>query len=581
MVLLDSEIAVGFDASAVVGSAPHPGTEPVDRAPAPTRARTVLLAALVLLLVYAALSLLDDPRGTLGTDTGGKFATLRSMEHRGALDPDIGYWAARYDPRGHLHPLYYTEHVGRRWVNVTTLPMLYLAYPLYRFGGERAVLVLPMLGAVLAALAARALAQRMRGGSGWWAFWAVGLATPLAVYALDFWEHALGVAATLWAVVFVLDVIERRAGWRGALGAGALFGLAATMRTEALVYALVATAVMCVLHIRRGGTTRLACVLGAATTVGLGAVLVANQMLERVAVGTGLRAGRAAGTVGQAAGGLERRFDEVLQTTIGFDRFPDAADWLLGGAVVALVAVAAVVLVRRERHGRGVAGLAIIAATLGYAIRFTDGLGFVPGFLSVSPLAVAGLVLAWRLPWARTAVFVALAVLPLVWATQFSGGATAQWGGRYVLVSGTLLAVAGVVALRSSGHAAVTIFVLAGMAVTATGVAWLSARSHTAADAMGEIVARHDEVLVSRVQHLLREGGAFYEPDRRWLTATDPRETRDAFDVARRAGAHEVGLVQLAGERRARAYGDFTRAGRIQRIDFVPWVPVTIATYRR
>jgi hypothetical protein len=219
-------------------------------APAPTpvrdeRARRnrpafVFASMLLLVAVYGLLSLLNDPRGTLGTDTGGKLATLATMDRNGTFDPDLGYWAEVYDRDGDLHPLYYTTHVGERWVNVTTLPMVLAARPLYSLGGERAVLLLPMLGAAFAALAARALARRIGGGDGWFAFWTVGLATPLAVYALDFWEHAPGVGLALWAIVFTFDVVDGRAGWRGALASGALFGAAATMRTEALVYAAVA-----------------------------------------------------------------------------------------------------------------------------------------------------------------------------------------------------------------------------------------------------------------------------------------------------------------------------------------------------
>src|SRR5438132_11672 len=204
--------------------------------------RRTLVGCVLLLAVYVGLSFANDPHGYLGTDTGGKVATLRTMQQHGGLNPDVGYWAARWDPKGGLHPLFYTAHIGGKWVNVTTLPMLYPAEPLYRLGGYRLILLLPMLGSVLAALAARVLARRL-GGGGWVAFWVVGLASPLAIYALDFWEHSLGVALMAWAVVLLVDVVEGRAGWRAVLGAGLLFGSAATMRTEALVYALVATGV--------------------------------------------------------------------------------------------------------------------------------------------------------------------------------------------------------------------------------------------------------------------------------------------------------------------------------------------------
>ena len=45
-----------------------------------------------------------------------------------------------------LHPIFYTFKVDGKWVNVTTLPMIYAAYPLFELGGDRAVLLLPMLG---------------------------------------------------------------------------------------------------------------------------------------------------------------------------------------------------------------------------------------------------------------------------------------------------------------------------------------------------------------------------------------------------------------------------------------------------
>ena len=122
--------------------------------PRPRRGRAAAAGA-ALLALYVLLSLFNDPRGYLGTDTGGKVATLLAMERAGALDPDIGYWAEPWDPAGRLHPLYFTYRIGDGWVNVTTLPALYGAYPLFRLAGYRGALLVPMLGAVLTAFAAR------------------------------------------------------------------------------------------------------------------------------------------------------------------------------------------------------------------------------------------------------------------------------------------------------------------------------------------------------------------------------------------------------------------------------------------
>ena len=252
-----------------------------------------LVMSVVLLLLYAGCSLLNDPHAFLGTDTGGKVATIRAMDLRGDLDPDLGYWAERFDPEGIAHPIALNTRIGDQWVNVTTLPMVYAAVPLYELGGLRAIVLLPMLGGVLTALAARALARRL-GGSGALAFWLVGLATPVAVYALDFWEHTLGTAAMVWAIVLLLDAgaPARRGRWPAWVLAGigaALFGLAATMRTEALVYAVVTFAVVAVILVRHRRSDMLR--VGAASAVGLVVPLLANHLLETLVLGSGLRAG--------------------------------------------------------------------------------------------------------------------------------------------------------------------------------------------------------------------------------------------------------------------------------------------------
>src|SRR5205823_3246135 len=159
-----------------------------------------LAACALVLAVFVGLSFVNDSRGFLGTDTGAKVATLKVMRQHAGLDPDVGYWAAAHDPTGRLHPLYDTVRVGHRWIAVTTLPVLYLGHPLYDLGGYRLALLLPMLGTMAAALASRALARRLGADErlGWVAFFVVALGSPLALYALDFWEHSIGVALMGW-----------------------------------------------------------------------------------------------------------------------------------------------------------------------------------------------------------------------------------------------------------------------------------------------------------------------------------------------------------------------------------------------
>jgi hypothetical protein len=543
----------------------------------------VFASLLLLVAAYGLLSLLNDPRGTLGTDTGGKLATLATMDRDGSFDPDLGYWAEAYDRDGHLHPLYYTARVGERWVNVTTLPMVVAARPLYSVGGERAVLLLPMLGAAFAALAARALARRIAGGDGWFAFWTVGLATPLAVYALDFWEHALGVALVLWAIVFTFDVIHDRAGWRGALASGALFGAAATIRTEALVYAAVAGAVAATVLMHRVYAKRelpaMRLVrLSAAGIAGLVAALVANQLFERAFVGGNIRAGRAAGTASTGGDGLALRTKEALITAVGLNRFTPTTDWIVGATIAALVAYAAWRLTSVERPNRRMGLLALAVAVFLYAVQLSSGLGFVPGMLSASPLAVAGLTVGWAARKWRPLGAIAVSAIPVIWFFQYSGGAGPQWGGRYLLPSSTLLAVAAAVVLAAAPKRERLAFVVLAAIATLGGVAWLSQRSHAVAAAMPEITVEDDTVLVSRESHLLREGGSFYRPDLRWLTAVNHDQLAAAVRIAERVGAPRLELMRLAGMPEPRHIGAYERVGK-RRVTFLPGVDVVIVSY--
>jgi hypothetical protein len=553
---------------------PLAGDTPASRQGRWTRA---VAAGVALLAVYAVLSAFMDPRATLGSDSAGKLATLRVMDQRGALDVDIGYWAAAADPSGALHPLYYTNRVDGQWVQVTTLPQIVAAYPLYRAIGPRAVLVFPMLGALLTALAARALARRSPGDGGWVAFWAVGLATPVAIYALDVWEHSLGLGLMAWGSVLLLDVASGRGGWRAALAGGLLFGAAATMRTEALVPLALAAAIAGVAVLVRDRRPGRAVGCGVAVVAGALVALVSEHLLERVLLGVDLRAGRASSTAAAAGTGVVERAKEALTTTIGINGFAPSTDWVLGVVIVAGVGAGAWCLARRP--ARVPAGIALFAtAALLYAVRFSGGLGYVPGVLTACPLAAAGLVLAWSRRDLRLPALLAVVTVPVVWVVQYPGNAKPQWGGRYVLLSGVLLATVAVVALRRRREALVATIALSAI-VTLAGTVWLGQRSHSIADGMEALVARQDQAVVSVDGHLLREGGAFYEPGRHWLTAPTVGDLPRAARIVRDAGDTEVAVVAPAGVRLPRRLVGWVPAGE-DALVIRPGEALRVVTYR-
>jgi hypothetical protein len=528
----------------------------VDRARPGSRAavRRILAIPFVAWFVLGAglwaLTLVNDPGGFLGTDTGGKVLTFEHMDRGDTLDPDIGYWAEAWDADGDLHPIALTMRFGERWVNVTTLPALFLAHPLYDLGGYRATLLLPVIGTVLCAAAARAVARRAGAATGWSAYWLVGLASPMAIYALDFWEHSLGVGLTAWALVLLVDVGVGARGWRAAVVAGLLVGAAATMRTDVLAYGgvgtLVAMGALAARRRREGASWWPAAVaVGAAAAVGLVVAMGANQGLEQWAMGGSLRAGRAANAA-TSGGNLGLRIEEGFITTVGLNALPGWLDYFGGALITGALGYVCVIASPQSDPRRWRLGVA--AVIVGYVGIVGGSLGFVPGVLTATPLAVAGAALGWHLgERARLFLAVALCSLPVVFATQYVGGAVPQWGGRYVLTSAVVLAALGVAGLARV-HAAVRwTTIAASIAITVFGLSWLSVRSHEVADSFDELSQRDEPVLISTLYHLVREGGAA-TIDQRWLTVYRDEDRVRAAEVVAAAGYDRFALVVVHHE---------------------------------
>jgi hypothetical protein len=540
------------------------------------RARRVF-SALVLLVLYGALSLLNDPHGYLGTDTGGKVASLERMADEGTFDPDIGYWAEEWDPDGTYHPLYYTYHLGDRWVNLTTLPVVLAARPLYAVGGYRLALLLPMLGAVAVAWAGGALVRRL-GGSETLAFWVIGLATPVAVYALDFWEHSIGLAFIAWGVVVAFDAFDDPRWWRGLL-AGGLFGLAATTRTEAIVYGAFTLGAVCVLTLwrRRDRAGFLAALwFGGAAAIGAVIPVVGNLLLEIAVLGEPLRSTRAGGAADSAGGRLSLRIEEAITTTVNLHPSMETRFYLLGIASAALLAV--LVRMAADPARRRVA--MVVAALVGviYLVRFSDGLGFVPGMLAATPLAVVGLVAGWERVEARRIWLLALLPLPAVWLFQFTGGAAPQWGGRYVLTSGFLLACLGLARLATEPQWLRNFVIVLSALVTAFGIGWLSDRSHDIAESGRWFADRPEPVMVTTIAHQAREYGAYYD-EMTWLTAPFVEDRPGAIEVLRDAGVDEFGYIELDKQEPPPEFDGYELVGT-EVHDFLSGVPVRVATYQ-
>lgn len=512
--------------------------------------RAVIAAVIVVVLV--GLSFLNDPEGYLGTDTGGKTATLEAMVDRGDWSLDVGYWAEEYDPDGTYHPMFGTTRTDEGWIQVTSLPMILAARPLYALGGYRAALLLPIAGTVLAALAAAALAERLGSrGDGTVAGWVIGLGSPLLVYGLDLWEHSLGVAAVVWATVLLHDALTAGSWWRPPL-AGALLALAATMRTEALVYSMVLVGAIGLWMLARRGLLATAR-LGVLTVLGFGLVWLLNGALER-ALGGQSRTGRATGAASSAVSGVARggggdglstRLEEGLRTT-----FATSATTSWVPIVIGVLLVTAVGLVTAFGDRIPLERLRIVVVVLASftVLTVAPGLGFVPGLFAAFPVAAAALALNRLDARALVLVAAALSALPVVWGFQFIGGAGPQWAGRYVLTSTVLLGVVGVIAL---GHAVprpiAGAVVAMSVFVNLFGAAWLWQRSHEVSDLFDDIVVVQGEALIARNEFFLREAGP-ESLDHRWLSAADPAALEGPAKVLRTAGISDFSVLQVEGQ---------------------------------
>jgi hypothetical protein len=508
-----------------------------------------VISIAALLAVYVAIAALGDSRAWSGSDAGGKVATVKYMADHHTWWPEVGYWADRADPSGARHPLIYTSRKGSHWIQVTSFPFVYLGVPLWHVAGTDGLLVLPILGSLLAAVAARRLARAVGARRGWGAFWLVGLGSPMAFYAADFWEHSAAVGLALLAVALALE----EGTWRRALAAGLVAGLAATLRTEMLVYAVaVAVALVFVGSERRAWLRQPARL--AAAAVGFVGVVGANLVTQRVLIGAAVQVSRATVQIGHAGtntaaapgGPSGNRVSDALLTGFGLFADDSAKAYLFGALLVLALGVVGWAALRPRRDDIRLRGGAVVGAGL-YVARLVDGLGFVPGMVPAAPMAAAGIT-APRTGRQRAIAAGALLALPIVWTFQWQGQLLPQWGGRLVLLSGALLTVVGAVGLERVGWRTpgAVLLVAAAVGITAFGVAWHVQRTRGVARAVAAIErAPAGDVIVSGLAHLGREGGAWYG-DHRWLDGAGRDGLASAAAVARDEGARAIDVVQLA-----------------------------------
>jgi hypothetical protein len=486
--------------------------------------------AMALIAIYGLLNLFANPGGHLLTDVGGKAASLEAMSQRGDWNVDMGYWFEDADPDGQFYPLDKTTLTPNgKWVNTTSLTMIYPMRPLYAVGGARLAALIPMLGGLLCALAAAALERRIDTTStGRWSFWLVGLASPVVVYTLDLWEHSLGLGMTAVGVVAVHDALNDRMPLRASALAGLMYGVAATMRQEALVYGFVAGLILVAVSISRQNV-RTAASRGLAMATATIVPLAIHTIVEYIVLGGPIRLQRSTATASNGGSGTSSdQIDSALTSTINLLNGTNPMQSVLGvlfGAAVVWVTLD-MMTSRRPHYSR----LLLIGLFAIASIVYLSNLTPVPSLIVAAPMTIVGTVAAIR---ARTWILLTLglAPLPLVLMSQFPGGEAFQWGARYALLTGLVLTVTAVGLLRREHKQLLTVFTAASIVISLYGAGWAITRINNSAEDRASIatLTDPDDVVVWRSPIVAREFGSM-AIGRKWLSAELPG---DQLELAR------------------------------------------------
>jgi hypothetical protein len=398
------------------------------------------VAALALLAVLATL----PPTGFFSADSGPKFWQCLAFAEGEGWPRGFDYPAKDLDPeRRHIPP--FTAPVGDRLASIYPVLFPLLAAVPELVAGDRALRLLPWLAALLAAWATGRLASALRGEPATWPAAAMALAaTPLAFYALAFWEHSL---ASAMVVAGLLLVVEGERGearpWRW-WALGLLVGLGAWVRTE--VAFLAPLLLLAAAWLR--GAARLWPVV--AVTGGCALGLAGGAAVQAVTLGRWLPLHAT-----YHAGSSLRAHDFLVSRLASLGHFV-APHWSCGLAAAVWLAALAVTLSRPGSRGRagqawGIAAVAaaVAAATVAPAVRWLSGAAPTDAFPVSAPAATwvvlsALPLLLWSQPrevvldrrrwlvaavavWSVAAVFVARPVRSL------------EWGGRFFVPAGLLL----------------------------------------------------------------------------------------------------------------------------------------------
>lgn len=201
--------------------------------------RLLILSVVAIILIQTALYVqAASIRGFATGDGGVKLWQVQAILRSGSLDAPLEYPAAVYDP-DHLYSPFVVPWAF--WQNDQafteyTSPFIWVSVPLFALFGQAGLLLLPWLCSTLIVIASAGLAWRVRPDrSTALVPIIVGIASPISIYGMEFWEHTPGTILAVFAIAAIVKSIDspRRSIWL--MLSGASIGLGFTMRAELYV----------------------------------------------------------------------------------------------------------------------------------------------------------------------------------------------------------------------------------------------------------------------------------------------------------------------------------------------------------
>jgi hypothetical protein len=203
-----------------------------------------LLAGVAAVYVYLAFAYL--PGGAYWIpDNGYKHIQADNIRLSPGLDLSIEYPGRWLDPDLKFVPtdsIFYFVWNGR--IHFSQSPVIsILSKPFVALVGNYGELVIPMLAGLVSLYLMAWLVCKLEFGPGWAAILLAGLATPVLIYSLLFWEHTLALALGLGALMPVVGQLESPSPTQ-LLGSGLLAALAASIRKELVIFAILLNVVL-------------------------------------------------------------------------------------------------------------------------------------------------------------------------------------------------------------------------------------------------------------------------------------------------------------------------------------------------